>query len=256
MEDNWDNEAPLLLQQFHFLIDAQVQIIDPKGNILADTQNSEQQNVRASKDVVSALTGVTGYHSKLVNGEKLLSVTQPFLIDEKVYGAIRITTSMEQIDIIFKKNMTILLSIGLFVILLATLISFFLANTITKPISTITQAAKQMASGNFSTRVSKKKNDELGNLADTLNYMADEIERHERLKSEFIASISHELRTPLTSVKGWAITLHSMTEDQFYKDGLDIISNESDRLSLLLGDLLDLSSLTTGKVDYKFETFH
>ena len=140
---------------------------------------------------------------------------------------------MEQIDLIFKKNMMILLSIGFFVIMLAAVISLFVANTITKPVSTITKAAEQMASGNFSVRVYKKKNDELGRLADTLNYMADEIIKHEKLKNEFFASISHELRTPLTSVKGWAITLHSMSEDHLFKDGLDIISNESDRLSLL-----------------------
>ena len=254
LEGNWEDEAPLLLQRFHFLIDAQVQIIDAKGNIAADTHTSDEQNARTANDVISALSGETGYHSVRVNNERLMSVSHPFLIDEKVYGAIRLTTSMEQIDLIFKKNMMILLSIGFFVILLAAVISLFVANTITKPVSIITKAAEQMAAGNFSIRVSKKKNDELGRLADTLNYMADEIIKHEKLKNEFFASISHELRTPLTSVKGWAITLHSMSEDHFFKDGLEIISNESDRLSLLLGDLLDLSRLTAGKVEYKCES--
>lgn len=253
LDGNWKEEAPLLLQRFHFLIDVQVQILDEKGNITADTHNSIEQNVRASKDVIQALSGETGSHSETIHNERLLSVTHPFLIDGKVYGAIRLTTSMEQIDRAFKNNMMILLSIGLFVILLAAVISLFLANTITKPVSSITKAAEQMASGDFSVRVCKKKNDELGRLGDTLNYMAEKIVKHEKLKNEFFASISHELRTPLTSVKGWAITLHSMSEDSFFRDGLEIIANESDRLSLLLGDLLDLSRLHAGKVDYQLQ---
>lgn len=83
--------------------------------------------------------------------------------------------------------------------------------------------------------------------------MAEEVEKHEQLKNEFIASVSHELRTPLTSVKGWAVTLHSMAEDEIFQEGLEIISNESDRLTHLVEDLLDFSSLSAGKVVYNME---
>ena len=86
--------------------------------------------------------------------------------------------------------------------------------------------------------------------------MAEQVQEHEKLKNEFIASVSHDLRTPLTSVKGWAITLHSMTNDDFFKEGLEMIDNESDRLSRLLGDLIDLSSLSSGRVSFSFEEVH
>jgi len=247
-------EAPILLQRYNLFLDAQVQIIDPKGEVVADTHKSDNKNLKALEDVISALNGTPGSSYSVSNGEKLLSVTQPIKLDNNILGAIRLTTSMEQINSTFKQGMVLLLSIGCFVIVLATFISYFLANTITKPLKRITVAAEQMASGRFSVRISKKNNDELGKLADTLNYMAEEVENHERLKNEFIASVSHELRTPLTSVKGWAITLHSMADDPFFQEGLDIISNESDRLSFLLGDLLDLSNLSAGNVKYSFET--
>ncbi|MEH7886698.1 HAMP domain-containing sensor histidine kinase [Bacillus sp. JJ1609] len=248
-----EEKAPLFLQQYNFLISAQVQLLNHHGKLVADSHNNAQSDVGQLDDVKAALTGQTGYFTGRVNDEKVMTVTQPMMIEGNNYGAIRLTTSMEQINHVLFQNMLILMAIGLFVIVIAALISYFLANTITKPVSAITSAAEKMASGKFSTRIAKQKNDELGKLTDTLNFMAEEVEKHEQMKNEFIASVSHELRTPLTSVKGWAITLHTMSTDETFQEGLQIISNESERLSNMLGDLLDLSSLSAGKVKYNFE---
>lgn len=253
LEGNLESKAPALLNRYNFLVNAQVQIFNHQGEIIADTYDVSGEPYDGNEDVYLAILGEPASWTGKVNDENVLTVAQPMMIDGKIYGVIRFITSMEQLNGVLKQNAIVLLSIGGIVILTATLVSYFLANTITKPLSRITVAAEQMASGKYSTRIHKGKNDELGKLADTLNFMAQEIEKHEQLKNEFIASISHELRTPLTSVKGWAITLNSMSDDPFFKDGLDIISNESDRLSLLLGDLLDLSSLSSGKVQYRFK---
>lgn len=249
-----EEKAPQLLQDYNFSISAQVQLLTSKGRLVADSHNNEQMDVSQLEDVKAALnSGQTGNFTGRLNNEKVMSVTQPMLINGTNYGAIRLTTSMEQVNQVLLKNMLMLMGIGVFVIVVAAVISLFLASTITRPVSDITAAAEKMASGKFSTRINKKKNDELGRLADTLNFMAEEVEKHEVLKNEFIASVSHELRTPLTSVKGWAITLHSMSTDETFQEGLQIISNESERLSNMLGDLLDLSSLSAGKVKYSFE---
>lgn len=248
-----EEKAPILLQRYNFILDAQVQLLNPKGKVLADTHEYAQNDVGSYEDVITALKGKTGYFQGEISEEKVLAVTHPLMSEGTILGAIRLTTSMVPINQVFKQNMLGLLGLGLFVIFTASIISLFLANTITKPLGKITAAAEKMASGKFSTRIKKEKDDEVGKLADTLNYMAEEVEKHERLKNEFIASVSHELRTPLTSVKGWAITLHSMSEDKMFKEGLEIISNESERLSGMLGDLLDLSSLSAGKINYKFE---
>lgn len=255
LEGSLEDRAPHLLKAYDFLVDAHVQLVSPSGEILAENYGTESKNLHKVEDVSAALNGQTGYFKGLSNGEKVLTVSQPLLINQNVYGAIRLTTSMEPIEVVFKQNLLRLVSVGLFVLLIAVTISYFVANSITKPLHTIKTAAEEMAAGNFSTRILKKKDDELGRLAETLNYMAEQVEKHEHLKNEFIASVSHELRTPLTSVKGWAITLHSMSEDPFFKEGLEIISNESERLSMMLGDLLDLSSLSSGKIEYQFKEF-
>jgi signal transduction histidine kinase len=79
--------------------------------------------------------------------------------------------------------------------------------------------------------------------------MAQEILRREQLKNDFISSVSHELRTPLTSIKGWAVTLKNGFEDRhILLDGLEIIEKESDRLTLMVEELLDFSQFTAGKI--------
>lgn len=252
-EGTFAKKAPILLQRYNFLINAQVQIYDSSGKLIADTHERLNEKNRDYEDVGTALGGEIGYFKGEADGEKILSIAQPVKFDGTTYGAIRVITSMTQVDQVLKQNSLMLMLIGLLVILVAAFISLILANTITKPIGVMTAAAEQMASGQFSVRIAKTKDDEIGKLADTLNFMAEEVEKHEQLKNEFIASVSHELRTPLTSVKGWAITLHSMSEDQVFREGLEIISNESERLSHMLGDLLDLSRLSAGKIEYKFE---
>ena len=104
--------------------------------------------------------------------------------------------------------------------------------------------------GKFSIRAKKKYNDELGKLADTLNFMASEIVKNDQLKTDFISSISHELRTPLTSIKGWIVTLRNgkSHDDQEIQEGLEIVEKETDRLTYLLEELLDFSKFETDRM--------
>ncbi|MBS4196903.1 sensor histidine kinase [Lederbergia citri] len=253
LEGRLENEAEQFLAQYNFLVNVQVQLINNNGKVLAETHKSHIKNLSQEEDVRIGLTGTPSYWTGKMNGEKVMAVTYPFVFSGETKGAIRLTTSLSPLNSVFTENAFLLLAIGGIVVVLAAVISFFLAGTITKPVSHIITAAEQMAAGKFSTRISKKQDDELGKLADTLNYMAEQVEKHEHLKNEFIASVSHDLRTPLTSVKGWAITLQSMATDDLFKEGLEIITNESDRLTSLVSDLLDLSSLSSGKLSFVFE---
>ena len=77
------------------------------------------------------------------------------------------------------------------------------------------------------------------------------------MKNDFISSISHEIRTPLTAIKGWGETLNNVGNDpQLFNQGLDIIINETDRLSVMVEDLLDFSRLEgNNSLKYFFEDF-
>ena len=128
------------------------------------------------------------------------------------------------------------------------------AISIVKPINELTDLAGDLAEGKFNHKAEVRSDDEIGKLAQAINFMIDNVKEKEQLKNEFISSTSHELRTPLTSIKGWAVTLQDGQEDELTRDGLSIIESETDRLQGMVEELLDFSSYTTGKVRLSFET--
>lgn len=80
-----------------------------------------------------------------------------------------------------------------------------------------------------------------------------ELKRVDKLKDEFLSMVSHELRTPLTSIKAYAETMMDMVEeDSMEREFLSIINEESDRLNTLINDILDLSKIEAGKMEFRF----
>ena len=110
--------------------------------------------------------------------------------------------------------------------------------------------ARKIAGGDFKARLQIKKNDEIGELSETINYMASELENAETMKNDFISSVSHELRTPLTAIRGWGETAKMSvgTDEELVSRGLDVILGEADRLSGLVEDLLDFSRIQSGRM--------
>ncbi|TEB16826.1 Alkaline phosphatase synthesis sensor protein PhoR [Pelotomaculum sp. FP] len=233
---------------------AEVQIVDKNGNIVMDSQGSIAQEMKGN-DIEEALTGKTGVWVGYLNGQKVMAVANPLKSDNQIVGALRFIASLSAVDQDIVKTEEIFILIGLFVILIVGSISVFLANTITVPLQEVTTVAQRMAAGNFQIKSRKTRDDEIGKLSDTLNYLADEIVKKEQLKNDFISSVSHELRTPLTSIKGWAITLQSESfqQKEMLNDGLNIISKESERLTQMVEELLDFSKFVSGRIKLNAE---
>lgn len=236
---------------------AEVQILNLSGKILMDSIGYYENTPITSKDFTTALSGDLGYtiYQNTNSSETLMSVSYPLKKQDKIVGIIRFITSMDRINRDIRRISFFLIFIGISVVFLSSMVSIFISNKITKPIKVITDGAEKMAEGNFHDKITKTTDDELGKLTDTLNYMSEEILKNEKLKNEFIASVSHELRTPLTSIKGWAVALglYSTDDNEELKDGLNIIEQEADRLSLLVEELLDFSKLISGKITLKKE---
>ena len=115
----------------------------------------------------------------------------------------------------------------------------------------INQTPKKISQGDYSVRIEKKYNDEIGDLADSINQMAEDISATDKMKNDFISTISHELRTPLTSIKGWGETLafaENDSEDAITRKGLQVIVHEAGRLEGFVEELLDFSRLQSGRM--------
>ena len=235
---------------------AEVEIVDREGNIIMDSLGTIPGADEPADDIREALNDRMGEWVGKINGQKVMAVAYPLKSDGQIVGALRLIASTDAIDQDIQNTMQIFISIGLFVVLTVGMLSIFLANTILVPLSEVTAVAESMAAGNFQIKSQKKRDDEIGKLSDTLNYMADEITKKEKLKNDFISSVSHELRTPLTSIMGWAITLQSekLQQKEMLNDGLGIIAKESERLTQMVEELLDFSKFVSGRIKLEYET--
>lgn len=239
---------------------SEVQIIDMSGNVLMDSIGAASNNTADMPDVKKAIGGGLGKWIGHVDYDdiEVMAISYPLKYENKVIGVLRFVTSLREVNKEIRYISYIYISIGLLVILISGVVSYFLANTIVKPLEEVTKAAEKMASGQLNSRSTKRYDDEIGKLSDTLNSMAEELSHKDELKNEFISSVSHELRTPLTSIKGWAITLNTtdLDDKELLRDGLEIIEKESDRLTGMVEELLDFSRFVSDKITLRVENIN
>ena len=143
-----------------------------------------------------------------------------------------------------------LIIIMVILVLLAFVISFIVSSRLAKPISRVTKEAEQLAHGRYDIRFTGGGYDEANRLADTLTYASREINRVDRMQRDLIANASHDLRTPLTMLKAYAEMIRDLSGDNPVKrnEHLGVIIEETDRLTALVNDILDLSKLENGKM--------
>lgn len=225
-----------------------LQLLDYSGLVVVESNGlSGAVGALGTPDVKQAMNVETGSWrgNDETTNERIAAVTVPVMDNGRVVAMFRYSSSLERIDVTVRNMLWLTVLVGVVVVLLFFMMSVLLANRIARPIRNLTLVAEQMGEGDWSRRASLYERDEIGRLAETLNKMAAELTRREKLKNDFISSISHELRTPLTSIKGWSETLASgdLTDVDELQLGLAVIDRETERLSGLVEDLLDFSKL-------------
>ncbi|SKC85229.1 sensor histidine kinase [Maledivibacter halophilus] len=229
-----------------------MQVIDSDRIMIIDSNGLSYNKPLNTRDIVEALNGSTKaiITKDVETNEKIMAISTPLYRLNDISGVLRYLISIEDLEKMVARISWISLLIGAIVIIIIFLLSSFLANDIIGPIKELTNISEIMAKGDFSKRATKISNDEIGKLSRTLNYMAEEIQRSNSVKNEFISSISHELRTPLTAIQGWSeIILSGEVENlEEEREGLRIMASEAKRLSSLVEQLLDFSKFEAGKV--------
>lgn len=160
-----------------------------------------------------------------------------------------VSASIEQYGDLAVSMQWLSLITALVAVVLAFVTSGFVAAFITKPVTEVTERAKELARGNYDLHF--KKNyfcAELTELSEALDYARSEISKADTMQKELIANVSHDFKTPLTMIKAYASMIVEITgEDKKKRDAnAKVIIDECDRLTLLVGDLLDLSKLRAG----------
>ena len=245
---------------FLYNTNAEVQILDKNKNLLSDSIGRLASNPIETIDVMAAEKGEikTWRGEDSQTGEAIMSVAGPIKNNEgEIIGYLRFISSIEGVKSAILKTIISLFVFTLFVALVTTMVSLLISKSIVTPILELTEVAKTMLKGNYEEKAKIFEDDEIGELAKTLNAMSDEIINKDRIKNDFISSISHELRTPLTSIKGWAVVLKDAKEDEkeLMEDGLNIIENEADRLAKMVEELLDFSRYISGRITLDKDVF-
>lgn len=231
----------------------EVMVLNSKGEITVSSTGFAPDNNEKRPDCDSALIDPDGYgiwKGKLSSGEKVMAITRMQKNDNgTIVGGIRYMVSLEKADHRVKSLVSVAFIIAFILLSVIVLSSLYFLKAILNPIKEISEAANRISKGNFSVRIEKRGEDEIGDLCDTINDMAMELSASNKLKNDFISSISHELRTPLTAIKGWAETMQGdTTVPPTYEKGLNVISREAGRLSSMVEELLDFSRLQQGNM--------
>lgn len=159
-----------------------------------------------------------------------------------------ISSALDPMDSTTDILRTQLIYVTAIALMLSFVIAFFLSRKLSRPIVRITAAAGKLAEGDYDICFEKGEYAEIDELAGTLNYATSELSKTERLRRELIANISHDFRTPLTMIKAYTEMIRDISGENKEKRELhlNIIGEESDRLSALVDDVLGLSLLQSG----------
>jgi len=232
----------------------ELQFVDTNHRIVASSYTQLASSVGVTSDITEAIetkkiSAFTGENP--ATGERIMAVSSPLIYSNgDVIGVLRYVTSLQKVDrqiIVF--SLAVML-VGAVLLLIVYVSGRYYVSSILIPVSEITDTAKRIAGGSYGVQIQRKFDDEIGELADTINDMSIKISQSEKLQSEFMSSVSHELRTPLTAISGWSETLLSVggsVDSAEARRGLNIIVRESRRLTGMVEELLEFSRMQDGR---------
>ncbi len=253
-EKGYPAAARRYAQTFQYRNKVEVQLFDSDDNMLVTTNGFASAGVaeKATDYSESKKTrNEAWWYGENTNGEKVLAVTNQLPdLGNGSHGAYRVLVSMEEVIGSYAWFLTVAILVGILTIGFSMISGIYFVRSIVRPVRDVTSTARKIASGDMKTRLEVKRNDEIGELCDTINYMASELEHTNKVKNDFISSVSHELRTPLTAIKGWGETVRLSVgeDDEIVRHGVDVMLSEAERLSGLVEELLDFSRIESGKL--------
>lgn len=241
--------------------DTRIWLFNQEGKIVATSMKDEvftgkSVAVSIAENVLQGKNAVTELQIEGLD-DPMLSVSIPWGEGEKIYGGIILHAPIEGIERTFAQMRETILWATLFGVLLSTAMVSYLSWSISRPLRTIERTAAEIGRGNYAERVQVNTSDEINDLAQTINTMAEKLEkveqeRHhlEQVRNDFLANVSHELRTPLTAIQGFLEALQDgLVEDEEARQKYyAVMYSETMQINRLVDDLMDLMKLENNEV--------
>lgn len=289
-ESMTDEETQNLIKKYEEDYDIQIGMLDSDGELLLSpiTQENRNQNLKMRELVDYINRWIKGSNISQLKNKKtsviassksrqgytnLVSITNINKLSHLAFGMV----SLQPVDEAASSMREFFIYFYIAAIFFIVILSLVYSNMISKPLIVINKSATKMAKLDFSEKCNVNSNDEIGNVAASLNFLSgnlhsalsslkeanlklkEDIEKErdiEKNRKQFVAAVSHELKTPISLIDGYAVGLKDEVfegEDKDYY--LDIIIDEARKMSGLVTDMLDLSQLESGSFKLKCENF-
>ncbi|MFZ0035195.1 MAG: ATP-binding protein [Sedimentisphaerales bacterium] len=240
-------------------LNLRITAIDKQGKVLADSERdaSSMENHGNRPEFIEAVEKGVGESTRF---SQTLNYPMKYVAvrvtdGKEVVGVVRIAVPESEVQLELHQLYRAVMLGTAAAICIAAIIAYVMSRGISRPIRQMKEVAGAVAKGQFDNKALVKSNDELGELAQSLNAMSDELKlKIERLKyldkvrTDFVANVSHELKTPLTSIRGFVETLEdgAINDSSNARRFLAIIEKHTQRLGNIIDDLLRLSELESG----------
>ncbi len=248
-DDSFTDTAREYVENFPDKELMELMVINKDGEAVINSTGFTPDNDQQMPDYDEALGNndhSADWHGKISSGENVMALTRVITDgNNKPVGAIRYLVSLEEADRKIFIAISLVCLVGILIMFFIFISSTYFLRSIVRPVREISDTAKKIAQGDFNARIDKFYDDEIGDLCDTINYMAGELGTADKMKNDFISSVSHELRTPLTAIKGWAETMQmdGFQDKKTLEKGMGIIIKETERLGGIVEEVLDFSRI-------------
>lgn len=254
---DYQREVRSLIENFELRDRMELMAVDAYGGITTTSSGFPVAEKIAMPDFQEALAAPDGMGSfqGRIGEENIMAVSCIAPVNDESITAVRLVVSLTKVDSLILSIITVAVVFGAAIIFFMVLSGSYFISSIVIPVGEIGKTARKIAQGDFATRLVSRNDDEIGDLCETINYMAEELGNSEKLKNEFISSVSHELRTPLTAIKGWGETIRDAdaSDRETVQKGMQVIINETDRLAMMVEELLDFSRMQSGRFKLAME---
>lgn len=251
------------LKEIRTNYDVNVWIVSKNGyvTVLGEQDYTQEQlnDIAVLEQLYKVLSGeeirVQGLIREL--GQDVVTLGVPwYSADNRTQGAVLVHVSTESLAADYSDMIRYTVIAGLAALVVGTALSLILSRRQSEPIHKIRQAVTEFADGNLDRRVEIVGNDDMAQLAEAINQMAEDLSNLEESRKSFVASVSHELRSPLTCIQGYVQGLMDGTiPDQERNKYLDVVLSETKRLTKLVSELLDLSRFESGNFPLTLSRF-
>jgi two-component system, OmpR family, sensor kinase len=240
------HELDLLVDEAAAQLGGRVVVVDADGTLVADSSGpgnlKENYDTSGRPEIGHALRGTpySEVRDSVDLGHDIMATAVPVQSEGELLGAVRLTRSVQQVNDTVRNITLGLAAIGIAALVAGLLLAFGLAGSLSRPLSRLAGAAKRLGDGDLSSRAGDMSGggDEVEELGESFDDMADRLERSVQAQREFVANASHQLRTPLTAMKLRLEAAIADASDEELRERLEAADHEVDRLSDIVDRLL------------------